>query len=58
MNSDTNDSNDSENRISKSMQLDNNFTVFPDEEFYSVNKVIRVKKKEKNKKGKKDYMKK
>jgi hypothetical protein len=54
MNNESNDSIDSGNRISKSMQLDNNFSIFPDKEFYLVNKVTRFKKKEKNKKDKKD----
>ena len=54
VNSETNDSNDSVQRISKLMQFENGFNIFPEKGLFFINKVIKIKKKDKNKKVKKD----
>lgn len=47
LNNDSTDSNDSINKINRSMFLLNSFNFLPDKDFYSIHKVIKVIKRDK-----------
>ena len=54
LNSETNDSNDSEFKMNKSMYLINNYNILPEKDFYAIHKVVKIIKKDKKRKGKKE----